>query len=1675
MVTHVATLRPGRRVTIGRPIPNATCYILDAHCNAVPVGVIGEIFIGGPGVSPGYLHRPDLNATKFIANPFGDGTLYATGDLGRWLSNGDVECLGRIDDQVKFNGYRIELGEIRNALLTTDMVQDASVLVFQKQLVAFVSPDTVDGALLLDELSQRLPHYMFPNHVISIPSIPLTFNGKTDLPALKQAFDEYLATRRESNLPAIAKPTPQTQALRQALGSVLDLNPSTVNLSLSFVQLGGDSISAIQLVSRLRALGHILPIPAILRRTPLQQLSEAMVPTVSLAVLPIKACHRQAVSPFPLLNLPLADTERLQRELVSRFVNMAMVQTVYPLLPNLRGMLVATTKNAPDYTNQFVISVSGLSSIAQLQQTVAQVVSRHEALRSRFLLTWSADSINGLQVILDPLMPLDWTQAKVWAELGAQDEAEYRALNESRGIDVDSAMLRFTAVGEPPGDVRLVMTVHHAILDGWSCGLVLRELLQLINAPAPQCKLAQPVSLGGYVGYRIAHDTQRDQTYWQTYLHGLGSGTILDLPKPSTAKLMPAVYNQVLCANLPYLQALAKQHELTVHCLLVATWALVLQTYTGQDDIVFGNTVSGRAVDVAHIDRLVGCMVNVVPFRVRFTPNQSVQNLLQSIRDDLAAMVAYEHCHLSEIQQWVTLGHPVADLFNSLLAFESFPFDLDSSIAADVKLHSLDIQGPDDYFCTVAIEPHGSELHLTLAWDNSQIDALYMHHLASHITSCLTSLVECLASDTLPQHSMSGLSILSQLDCDQLLHFSCGPTTAAPTQTVLDMFYAAVVRTPHTVAIEHGSTIWTYGQLFQHVQTTAAFLVSHHIAHEEPVGILAQREPSTFATLIGVLWAGAAFVPIDPTQPLDHIAFLLQDCGIRRVLYHTVDTNVAMAIGQRTHCVLYAISEILQSCSRSGTISLNLPMIQPNHLAFILYTPGSSDRPNGVMIEHRGLSNLTQQTPSILPHTRSLFRHMQALAMTLDACIWDTFMTLCHGSTLVLRDEIALTLHSVDSAILTPSLMAVLNPAQYPNLKTIIVGGERLPPDVASNWAQHRSIINVYGPTETTIIATIGQYQPNTTITIGRPIHNAEVHILDANLRPVPVGALGELYIGGPGVMRGYVNRPDLDAKALVAHPSMPDRRLFKTGDLGRWLANGEIECLGRQDDQVKIRGMRLELQEVEAVLLRCPAVTMAAVLVSDNTLYAFACPAEVEEHVAKTYLSSQLPAYMVPARIVLLDAIPLTVNGKADKHALLEIISQLKHQPTPRSVSPPQTLTQATIREAIAVALSVDSKTIGIHDSFFTLGGDSLSAIQFTGLCREQGLTITIGQVFARATVAGLAQVCHDENTARPSLEPALVTTPPPSSFTLLGLTQDALDHVREDAAQQLNVAPATIADMVPVSSLQSGFIVNTLKDPSAYMVQQSYCITGTLDADRYRECWDQVSQRHSILRTKFVTSDLIPGHTALQVVLATMDMAWSYDESYVPIDADFERSYFAADRQHSFALDGSPLIRIALFKATDTGHWLFLTFHHALLDAWSMNIVLDEVLALYHKQPLHPALQYNTYLAHLISKPAEATQAFWQRSLNDVKPTPDLQLPSVRPPSPAPSGSSYGCHKQSLSCPLPDIQAFAQRLGITTNNLLRGLWALLLRHYLNEQAEVTFGVLVSGRNEPLSGIDDM
>ncbi|KAJ1971085.1 hypothetical protein H4R35_005476, partial [Dimargaris xerosporica] len=751
-----------------------------------------------------------------------------------------------------------------------------------------------------------------------------------------------------------------------------------------------------------------------------------------------------------------------------------------------------------------------------------------------------------------------------------------------------------------------------------------------------------------------------------------------------------------------------------------------------------------------------------------------------------------------------------------------------------------------------------------------------------------------------------------------------------------------------------------------------------------------------------------------------------------------------------------------------------LPTIQPNHLAYILYTSGSTGQPKGVMIEHHSLATLAQQVSKctgIQPGSR----HLQMLALTFDCSLGDVFLSLCHGATLVLSQEITEQLAQVDSTIITPSLLAMLDPLHYPNLTTITVAGEALPWDLATKWSQPCVLINAYGPTENTVFTTCGRFQTNASVTIGRPFGQSEVYILDARLKPVPVGVVGELYIGGGGLMRGYVNRPDLDQAVLVPHPFHDKGKLYKTGDRGRWLVNGEIDYVGRKDDQVKVSGRRVEPAEIESVLCQHPNVAKAAVVVADNQLVAFISPAAVTTAEVLLFATQRLPTYMAPVHTLALATLPLTTSGKIDRKQLRQQAQQYQQSlsTNPRPITKPRNLAEKIIVESMAQVLLKAADAIDVNDSFFAMGGDSLRTIKLVSLCRERRLYITVADVFQHATPSDLAQLCGTPTLDR--LCAGLKLPSPVEPYTLITLDDKALKDLRDEAAGQLNTSVDSIIDIVPTSSLQNSFIVNTLKDPSAYMVQMTLYISGPLDLTPYRECWLRVGQRHSILRTKFITTDTVSGHSALQVVLSAMDMAWSYSECDQSPDDDFDKQFFAQDRQYGFAFDGSPLIRAALFKVTDTDHRLFFTIHHALLDAWTMTIVLDEVMALYHGQSLAPVIQFNCYLAHLVQRPVDAAKAFWSESLSEVKPTPDLQLPRVQALSGEPVALHYATHHRQLACPLSDINAFCQQLGITVNNLLRGVWALLLSRYLSESDEVTFGVMVSGRNVPLSGIDDM
>ncbi|KAJ1981772.1 hypothetical protein H4R34_001944 [Dimargaris verticillata] len=2085
--TLITQLSSDQRVTVGRPIANTSCYILDQAQHIVPAGVVGEIYIGGVAVSPGYLGKPELTATRFIPNPFGSGLLYATGDLGRWLRNGHVECLGRADEQVKLRGYRIELDEVCNTVLAQANVQDVAVLVQGTQLVAFVSPSTVDDRQLHRALVSHLPQYMVPSHILRLQGIPKTYNGKVDKRALGDMFKQYEAQLRAVASTSPKPDTPLMSDLRLALASVLSLVPAEINLDLSFIQLGGDSINAIQLTAEMRRSGYKLAVPTLLQRKPLRSIAslvEAVPDTSSLKLssnstsagyplspmqrwllqisksqfetmqqwlliqlaqptncdtlamamhqviqkhallnsqvipgehvsefylqpLPTNAnrfqvanitcalselpdrlgdvqqqldvyhgplirvarvqvtnstlpcpylfitisrmvidaaswsailidlgrslqgfvvtpaplaipdwkfeptaltipecipspvpchwrfnnltsrlattCHRlvnllpalcpehnnqalgrmhvcdvflaafvqglqsmlsgssltiwfddpqrQSFKPkdsdlptvswlsplypvtisldgsddlvslllnvkqaqrlakqhssslvhtylydannvvgtkgvlfsyrdvtipaelgcaadwtalaqppitkpaptpwslalqvsltandtfvlqathclpptlvdhlldtlqasatriaakinrmaaqdlwipmdFPWLQLSGDELCGLKRALSDQGIAPENVQAIYPLHPNAQGMLTATAKRASDYTNQITVTIQGVDCAQSIYKALAAVFARHDALRSRFLMNWTSSMATGAQVILTPTAQVGWTVAQSWLEFGASSEAEFLDANETRGFVVDGPMVRAALVPIARLQWRLIIAVHHAVMDGWSYGLFIQAFLQALQSQ-PQHNASAVLARSSLEPFMASYAARRwaaSQQFWYQYLGSSLPATLLELPPDEpTDGMRYATYRSQLWLDCAQLRAALQAHGLTIHCLLTATWALVLQAYTNQDTVVFGNTVSGRSIEVPGIDQTLGCLVNAVPVCVGVNIAVSVGEFLEGIHDTLASLRPHEDCHISQIQRWTDPSLDVYGLYNTLLVYQNFPFELHTATHGQVKLEELAIRGSTEYDCSVSVEPAGDGLETAVTWNGQKFGRPYMVQLVKHFAFVFQWLIQSLDQQPGDQRKLCELPELPSSHLAQLKEFGHKPLAMNTNTTVVAEFSTMARQYPHHVAVEHGDTRWSYTELFQQVSRISFALHTLQLAPDEPIGILVRRIPDTIAALLGILAARAAFVHLDPDFPMERIAFMVRDCGIRYVLYHPGDEQLAQLV--RTQCAVTLLSLVSLQESMPTVVTADLPTdaVQPNDLAYILYTSGSTGRPKGVMIEHRGLANLVQQ-PSALTGIVPGVRFMQTLSLSFDASLYDIFVTLCSGATLVLRQEITDTLTLVNMTKITPSLLAVLVPSDYPNLDRLVIGGEPLPAPLAQQWAGHCTLQYSYGPTECTITATTGIYEPQRRVTLGSPYYNVELFILSPQQRPVPLGVPGEVYIGGPGVMRGYVGRPDLDAAVLVDCPFGATSKLYKTGDRARWLADGEIEHLGRLDDQIKLHGRRIELREIETVLLRYPGVIAASVIVAKQRLLAFVSPAPLAIASVTRFLGQHLPLYMVPQHIIPLATLPVTPNGKVDKKALVRQVPLSDPQPRAADIAVPQPNgpVETILVEAMAKTLACSVAIIDPTVSFFAMGGDSLLAIRLASQCRDRGIRLSIAQIFQSPTARGLALLHEQSNTRQPaSLEAPLLYTVPPFSQIPWSLAQ--WQAMRMVASQTLQVSSEAIVDILPASPLQAELLANTTSHPATHMVQSSYRITGPLDVARYQACWTQVSQRHSILRTKFMPVDRVTGTAYVQVVLPTMDVVWSCDLEPRPLHPPFEQQQFTRDRHHRFTLNGEPLLRLALYRQDPTHHVLFFTFHHALLEAWSVNLVLDEVMTLYHGLPLPPALQFGTLLAHIDSQPFAPAQRFWRSLMLNARQTPDLAWCDPLPG--APHTRPYEATSIVLDLPLSTLQTYCRNARITLNSLLRGAWALCLSKYVDSPPELTFGVLLSGRNVPLAGI---
>ncbi|MEV0696796.1 non-ribosomal peptide synthase/polyketide synthase [Saccharopolyspora sp. NPDC050389] len=1314
------------RATIGRPLGNTRVYVLDASLRLVPPGVVGELFIAGCGVARGYLGRAGLTAGRFVADPFGPagGRMYRTGDLARWNHGGELEFVGRVDDQVKVRGFRIEPGEVEVALAAHPAVSQCVVAASEdrpgdKRLIAYVVPDVggCDPAELRTRVARSLPDYMVPSAVVLLESLPLTANGKLDRKALPAP--DFAS--------GAAKAPPRTERevlLCELFAEVLGVDG--VGVDDSFFELGGHSLLATRLTGRVRAACGV--------ELSVREVFEA--PTVAQLAARVERADKSA-GPGP----SLAEMVRPER------VPLSFAQYRLWFVDKLDAAGSA-------YHIPLAWRLTGEVDVPALQAALWDVVDRHEVLRTVFP---AAEGTPRQQVIHDARSVLDVPVVSAPEPAPLVDAVVGERFDLARELPIRARIL---VVDER--EVVLLVVLHHIAGDGWSVGPLLRDLA---TAYAARCAGAAP-------GWQDLPVQYADFALWQR--QGLGSeedpgsvisrqlefwkDTLRDLPEElvlPTDRSRPAVASyrgrRVGLEVSPELHAglirVAGGSRATVFMVVQAALAALLTRLGAGTDIPIGSPIAGRDDEALH--DLVGAFVNTLVFRTDTSGDPSFRELLARVRETNLAAYAHQDLPFERLVEALNPQRSLArhPLFQVLLVVNNGPADPLYLPDADVeqmtppaRTAKFDLTVELTERSGTAGEPQGFAGAVEFSTD------LFDLATAERLAARLVRVLETVVAD--PGIRVGDIDVLTELERHQLLE---ARSAEAPAPMVHEAFEAQAVRTPDATAVVCGGDSVSYAELNARANRLARHLVAQGAGPESVVALAVPRSVDMVVAMLAVLKSGAAYSPIDPAYPAERIEFVLADTKPALVVTTTevaagLPISGIPAVELDTSHVLGLIAE--ESPNDLADAERRRPL-WPDHPSYVLHTSGSTGRPKGVVISHRNLASFStavQDWAGFEPADRVA----AVTTLSFDLAVLELLVPLLTGAAVVVAtgntpEELARLVaeHRISVMQATPThwqLLVSAAPEMIRGLR-VLACGEALPDRLgAALAALAGEVVNAYGPTEATVWSTVARVTPSAPVTIGRALRNTRAYLLDSGLRLVPPGVAGELYLAGEGVARGYWERPGLTGERFVADPFSTGSRMYRTGDLARWNRQGELEFVGRADDQVKVRGFRIEPGEVAAALADHPQVARAVVVVredrpGDRRLVGYVVPEaeqpcdplEVRSHATRT-----LPDHMVPAAVVVLDNFPLTSNGKVDRRAL--------PAPDPRSASAaPRTPDEKLLCGLFAEVLRVPR--VGVDDGFFDLGGHSLLALRLVERIRaEFGVEIGIGAVLQTPSAAGLA-----------------------------------------------------------------------------------------------------------------------------------------------------------------------------------------------------------------------------------------------------------------------------------------------------------------------------------------------
>ncbi|WP_051250929.1 amino acid adenylation domain-containing protein [Paenibacillus harenae] len=1538
---------------IGRPISNTGIYILNSGMQLQPVGIPGELFITGENVGRGYIGNAQLTAEKFLQNPYRSAErMYRTGDLACWLPNGDIELQGRMDHQVKIRGHRIELGEIESRLLNHPAITEAAALAYEdnqksKYLCAyFAASEMLTTAGLRDYMLEALPDYMVPSFFVQLERLPITPNGKTDRRGLPMP---------EGSPDTGAAYVAPTNELQRKLATIWEevLGVAQVGIRDSFFALGGHSLKAMMLVSGIsKQCGVDVPLRILFER-----------PTI------------EALTPY------LADDKQADTDYVPA-VPQAKKQELYPVSSAQKRMFVLNQLGGAHtgYNIPGIFLLEGEIDIARFEEAMRKLVDRHESLRTSFTLTDGEP----VQRVHDSI-PFNVNRIDISDQPEAAHEPAKLIERFVRPFDLHAAPLFRVELVKLAADRHLLLfDLHHIIADGVSLGIVIKEFTALYHGEElPELRI-QFKDIAVWQNSLVGSEAfSRKEAFWLEQFSG--DLPLLDLPadyaRPAVRSFEGDHLSMLVEPELAAaLDELAAKEGATLYMVMLAAYFSLLYKYTGHTDMIVGSPVAGRTHD--DMNHVVGMFVNTLALRAKPAGDKTFRALMKEVKE--TSLLAFEHQDYPYETLLEKLDMP-RDLSRNPLFDAVFMVQNLSEGAEDpdgLKVTPCEFENKWSKFdLTLLAEPSSQGITLGVEFSTALFKKDSMVRFLSYYSEILKAVVRQ------PEQTLAEINMLTAEDSLMLLEDFNDTSAEIPAEgTVSARFEQQASRMPHAAALKLGNYSLSYAELNAMADRMAARLRRNGVRAEAIVGVMMERSVEMVVSMLAIVKAGGAYLPIDIDYPAERIQYIVQDSGAKLLVTRQRDLDqVRGSIDAYSNLLVYEEDNDFvvhhDGQAAAGSLSSDDQAQEeqkqpctPKSLAYVIYTSGTTGKPKGTLLEHRGLVNLQHYFQNHYGIGEG-DRIAQFASSSFDASVWEIVMALFTGASLHIVPKESLNDYASFEAFmneeqitvitLPPAFAIHLEPERLPYLRRLITAGSAASRELVTRWIDRVSYVNAYGPTETTICATACEIDEkllaaSISVPIGKPITNTKAYIVSHDNQLQPIGVPGELCIGGAGVARGYLNRPKLTDEKFVPCPFIQGERMYRTGDLARWQPDGSIEYLGRIDHQVKIRGFRIELGEIETAMLQKSSVDEAIVLaLTDERGDAYLCafytaqisldPAGMREH-----LEAKLPGYMLPARFIPLERMPLTANGKIDRRALHETAGTIFADGTLHIA--PRTETEEKLAGLWSELLG--AKRIGIHDDFFKLGGHSLKAMSLISkIIQVFGVKLELSSLFERSTLEALAA---------------------------------AID--RKERIETTAIVPLPNSPHYEVSAAQRRmYIMHQFEgEGTGYNMPGAMIIEGEINPDRLQDAFRSIIQRHETFRTTF--------HSTSGEPVQKIHMEAPFEISYRHA-GEAELGSVLNEFVQPFDLEQAPLLRVGLVMLEPARHLLMFDMHHIIADGVSMAILVREFVELYAGREL-PALnlQYKDFAAWqnqlFASSANDRMKAFWKAQFEGG--VPQLSLPT-------------------------------------------------------------------------------